>query len=113
MHELSIASSIIEIAEEEVHKAGATRVLKISLDIGALSGVVIEAMEFAMDVAVKNTVLELSEITINKIPGKAKCEDCGFEFPVEELYSPCTKCGSFRLKVTEGNELKIGSMYVE
>ena len=38
MHELSIAKSIVEIAEAEVKKASAQRVEEIQLDIGRLAG---------------------------------------------------------------------------
>ena len=113
MHELSIATSIIDIAEEEVKKADAHKVLEINLDIGELAGVVIEAMEFAMDVVVKNTVLENANVVINKIPGMAKCYDCGKEHPVEDLYSPCPDCNSYRNEIIQGRELKISSLVVE
>lgn len=113
MHELSIATSIIEIAEDEVKKADANIVLEITLDIGSLAGVVIEAMEFAMDVAVNNTVLENAKVVINNIPGIAKCYDCGEEHLVVDLYSPCPKCNSYKNEIIQGRELKIGSLVVE
>jgi len=113
MHELSIASSIIEIAEDEVKKADAQKVLEIDLDIGLLGGVVIEAMEFAMDVAVKNTVLEDAKVIINQIPGMAKCQECGKEHEVEDLFSPCPNCNSYRNEIISGRELRIGSLIVE
>ena len=58
MHELSIAMNVIEIADEYAAKANATVVKEIEIEVGELSGVVLDALEFAMEVAVKNTILE-------------------------------------------------------
>jgi hydrogenase nickel incorporation protein HypA/HybF len=113
MHELSIATSIINISEEEVQKAGATRVLEINLEIGELAGVVIEAMEFAMDVAVRGTVLEYAKVNIITIPGRARCDDCSEEFNVHDMFTPCPECKSFKNNIVSGKELKIESLNVE
>ena len=59
-------------------------VSEISIEVGGLSGVVEEALEFAMDEAVKNTVLKDAKRTIIRIPGKLKCLACFHEFEVED-----------------------------
>jgi Zn finger protein HypA/HybF involved in hydrogenase expression len=43
MHELSIAMSIVEIAEEEADQRGGARVSAVHLKLGALAGVVKDA----------------------------------------------------------------------
>ena len=113
MHELSIAMSIVEIAEQNVRQANRSEVTEIELDVGKLSGVVFDALEFAMVEAVKDTVLENAKRKINCIPGKAKCNDCGCEFEVEDIYTPCPKCASFDNEVISGKELKVKSLIVE
>ena len=52
MHELSIVTGIIDIAEEEAAKAGVKAFSGIDLEIGTLSGIVKEALDFAWDFAV-------------------------------------------------------------
>lgn len=47
MHEVGIAMSIAELAQEEAAKAGGGRIAAVHVRIGALSGVVREALEFA------------------------------------------------------------------
>lgn len=113
MHELSIAVSIVEIAEEYASKADSSEVKEIELDIGALSGVVIEALEFAFKSAVEKTVLENASVKINYIMGKARCLDCDTVFDVEDLYTPCPSCNSFHTEVIEGRELRVKSLTVE
>ncbi|HXV21659.1 MAG TPA: hydrogenase maturation nickel metallochaperone HypA, partial [Desulfuromonadales bacterium] len=46
MHEVGITRSIVEIAERTAREQGAARVLSVTVAIGALSGVVPEAVEF-------------------------------------------------------------------
>ena len=113
MHELSIAVNIVEIAEESTLKEGATVVNEIELEIGNVSGVVLEAMELALESAVKGTLLEKAKIKIITIPGKAKCADCGTVFEIEELYAPCPKCGNPFADIVQGKELKVKSLKVE
>ena len=107
MHELSIAMNIVEIADEESKKAGATKVCEIELEIGTMAGIVIDALEFALDEAKKNSVISDAKITINNIPAKARCLDCDHEFDVEELFTPCPKCNSFRNDIIQGKELRV------
>ncbi len=113
MHELSIAVNIVEIAEESTLKEGATIVNEIELEIGNMSGVVLEAMELALKSAVIGTMLENAKVKITTIPGKAKCSDCGAEFEIEELYAPCPKCSNPFSDIIEGKELKVKSLKVE
>ena len=47
MHELGIALDIAELAAAEAARAGARRVEAVHVRVGALSGVVREALEFA------------------------------------------------------------------
>ncbi len=113
MHELSIAMSIVEIAEENVQQSKLSKVTEIELDVGELSGVVFDALEFAMVEAVKDTVLKDAVRKINRIPGKAKCKECGCVFEVEDIYTPCPECASFENEVINGKELKVKSLIAE
>ena len=67
MHELSIVHNILQIAIEEVNKTNAVKVDQIDLDIGILSGIEIEALDFAWRACTKNTVLEGAKRNIFKV----------------------------------------------
>jgi hydrogenase nickel incorporation protein HypA/HybF len=113
MHELSIALEIIEIAEEQVKKANALTVSEIELEIGELSGVEVDALEFALEVAVKDTVLSGAKRTVDVVHGRARCNDCSDEFPVEDLFTPCPECQGFNTRIIQGQELRVKSLFVE
>jgi len=104
--------NIVEIAETEVKKANATKVSEITLEIGKMAGVVIEALEFAMEEAVKDSVLQNSKLIIKEKAAKAKCDKCNHIYEIEEIYSPSPKCQSFYSDVIEGKELKVLSMSI-
>lgn len=110
MHELSIAMSIVEIAEENAACSGVKTINEIQIEVGVLSGVVHEALEFAMEEAVKNTVLQNAKRVVINIPGKAKCNECKFEFELNDIYTPCPKCSSFNNEIISGQELRVKSM---
>ena len=113
MHELSIAMSIVDICAEETEKAGANKVTMVELDIGSMSGVVIEALEFAWDAATQNSVADGSELRIQKIEARAKCRECAQEFDVDNFYSPCPGCGAFGYEIFKGQELKVRAITVD
>jgi hydrogenase nickel incorporation protein HypA/HybF len=113
MHELSIAMSIVEIAEENAKNANTSVINEIELDIGSQSGVVLEALEFAMQSAVQGTMLEKAEIKINSIPAKAVCSQCQNEFYIKELFEACPECGNPFCEIIQGKELKVKSLKAE
>lgn len=113
MHEFSIAINIVEIAEEEAEKANSTAVTQLILDVGTMSGIEFLALETALEMAVKNTLLERAEIGINRIQAKAKCSDCQHEFDIENAFDSCPKCGGLFHQTLCGKELKVKSLVVD
>lgn len=112
MHELSIVMSIIDLANKEVVKAQAEKVDSIELEIGTLSGVEMEALDFAWEIAVKNTVMENAERKIHRTKAKARCADCGHIFFSKSLYDECPKCGQYFNEILSGRELRVKTLTV-
>ncbi len=113
MHEMSIALSIIDIATKEAQKAGSDKITEIELEIGTLSGVEIEAMKFAMEFAVKNTLLENATVKIHEIPARFRCKTCMREFESDDQFSVCPDCNSYDQDIITGKELRVKSLVVE
>lgn len=113
MHELSIAASIIELVDQEARKAEAKTVSKVELDVGKLSGVEIEALEFAWEMVIKNTVAENAELVINHLDARSKCEDCGETFITVGFFSPCPGCGGFHHLTFQGKELQVKAITID
>ncbi len=113
MHEFSIAMSIIDAVEIEAKKAEALTVSAITLDVGTMAGIEYYALDTALEMAVKGTLLENAGITVNKIQAKARCKDCNFCFEIREVTDLCPSCSSMFHIVTGGKELKIRSIVIE
>ena len=104
--------SIVNIAEDQVKKAAATRVDKIELEIGDLAGIELSALDFAWGPATRNSVLEHAEREIIQIPGRARCMECDAEFQVENLFDLCPQCQSFVTELLSGKGLRVKALTV-
>lgn len=112
MHELSIALGIVDIAEKETKKAGASKVDLIELEIGALSGVELDSLEFVWPNAVEGTVLEKAKKEIDFIKAVGYCMECDVEFPMEFVYDNCPKCKGYLKNIIKGKELRVKALEV-
>lgn len=112
MHEVSIAASIVKIAEEELKKNSGRSIDALHLEIGSLSGVVIESLRFALEVSKKDGVLEKANIQIDEIPAKVKCRSCSFEFKADDYFVVCPECQGIHLDFLSGRSLQIKSIVI-
>ncbi|MFO5440064.1 MAG: hydrogenase/urease maturation nickel metallochaperone HypA, partial [Dolichospermum sp.] len=58
------------------------------------------------------TLVEGARLEIFEIPGMAKCRECCTNFYVEKPFGIC-ECGSIKLDIIAGEELKIKEIEVE
>lgn len=109
MHELAIASSIVELA---VGAARGHKVIRVNLEIGKLSGVVPEAIAFCFPEVAIGTTAEGADLVIADIDGMARCEACGNTFATPDLLTTCG-CGSCRFQRLSGEELNLKSIEID
>jgi hydrogenase nickel incorporation protein HypA/HybF len=108
MHEMAITQSVVDSVCE--HAAG-RRVHSVRVQVGALCGVVPDAMEFCFGLATEGTVADGASLNLDIQPGSARCRTCGDEFAMPDLILLCP-CGSADVEVLAGRDLKILSMEV-
>jgi len=113
MHELSLAMSLVELAESETIRSGSTAIISVDVLIGRLAGIDPEALKFMLDLSKKNTLLDHAFINFELVNGKGRCRACHSEFPVDTLAPVCPGCHGISIEVTGGDELRIVSMEVE
>ena len=112
MHELSVVMSILDIAEEEAKARNARKIEEIELEIGKLSGVEIESLNFIWETAVENTILEGAHKYIQHIEGQAWCPNCDQRFIIDQLFDPCPTCGNYFTNLLKGQELRVKSLVI-
>jgi hydrogenase nickel incorporation protein HypA/HybF len=109
LHELSITQSMVELCEKN---ADGRKVLSVIMEIGELSGVVPDAVEFCFEACSRDTLLDGARLIIERIPGQGRC-GCGAESPVSSYFDPCPVCGGFGMSVIAGEELRVRELEVE
>ncbi len=114
MHEMSLTEGVVRILEDQAATHGFTRVKTIWLEIGELSTVVPESMEFCFGAVAKGSPLtEGARLEIIRIPGTAWCMDCSGSVVVASRIDLCPQCGGAKLAVTTGEEMRIKELEVE
>ena len=102
MHEFSIAVNMVDIALDYAGRSNAEIVNEIELEIGDLSGVVIDAMTFAMEAATKGTILEKAKLKITQVPGKGRCRRAVIFSPSKIFMMPVLVAGLTIPKLSAG-----------
>lgn len=112
MHEVSLAGGILKIAEDAVKRENLSRVTQLRLEAGALSGVEIRALRFALEAIAPQTCLEGARIDIETPAATAWCMSCSTSVPMAGRGDACPQCGGYRLQPTSGMELRVIDMIV-
>ena len=112
MHELSIAMSIVEMAQEEADRRDVT-IDAVHLDLGPLSGVVADALLFSYEIACNGTALEGSRLVIRQVSIEVYCPACKAEKILSSMqWFCCPECGAPTSEVIHGKELQITALEI-
>jgi len=115
MHELSVALRIVESLDQEL--AGEEEglvVTAVSIQVGTLTGLVPEALQFSWDLATEGGLLQGSKLDIQVIDALGYCEVCQTQQSLTNLQSiRCPVCQTPISQITGGNELEILTVEVE
>lgn len=112
MHEMSLAGGILRVVEDAAARENFTRVARLKLEAGALAGVEIGALRFALEAMQPGTVLQGAAIEIDEPPGIAWCMACCESVEISARGDACPRCGGWRLTPTGGTELKVRELIV-
>lgn len=114
MHELSVALSLVDLACEEARRLGGVRIHALHVNVGALSGVVKEALAFAFDAAANGTEIEGARLEVHEIPVTVWCDACASEHILLHLQPrKCPVCASPTPRLLAGDDLLLASLEVE
>jgi len=102
----------VDQALEQAQLAGAVRVHVLRLRVGALSGVVPDALEFACEAVTRGTIAEGARLEIERVPAACWCAGCHAEFSSDDFASDCPRCGRLSSELRRGRELEFTSMEI-
>jgi hydrogenase nickel incorporation protein HypA/HybF len=112
MHELSLADNIVRLVQEAAQREQFDAVALLRLEAGALAGVELHALRFALAAIVHGTCLEGAQIEIETSAGRAWCPACNTEIAVESRIDPCPQCGGAPVKILSGTHLRVRDLLV-
>jgi hydrogenase nickel incorporation protein HypA/HybF len=113
MHELGITENIVNITLAKADEAQASKVLKINLVIGELSGFVADCIQFYFDTLSKDTIAQGAALHFETVPAQLRCRNCSAVFNPRDTLWSCPECGSQSVEIFKGRELFIESVEVE
>ncbi len=104
---------MIDIAAETARKNGGGRVETLYLKLGALSGVVKDALLFSWELACADTPLEGSRLEIEEIPLVVRCSNCEADRMLESINMFfCPVCNLSASQIIQGKELEITALEI-
>ena len=112
VHEMSLCESVLEILQQSAQREAFSSVKRVWLEIGALSCAEPEAMRFSFDVVMKGTLAEGATLEIIEVPAMARCDHCSQDVEVSGYGDPCPLCGSDRLAMIGGDQLRVKELEV-
>jgi hydrogenase nickel incorporation protein HypA/HybF len=119
MHELSIASGLVDKLLDFAEKNPEKKIVEVRLAVGELSHIQHEQLRFSYEAITAETPLEGSTLEIEKIDAMVKCSHCSYRgrpkywdgalsgIPVATL--ACPSCGK-AAEATDGHECAIRSI---
>ena len=110
MHEIGIAQDLSAIIIETAENENLSKVTKVYVTLGKLVQIVPEIFEFAFREAVRDSIAEDAELSIELVPVIIKCRSCGNHFQAEDNMFYCNLCSSTDVDVIQGKELFIKSI---
>jgi hydrogenase nickel incorporation protein HypA/HybF len=108
MHELSVASAVVDTA---LRHAEGRRLLVVTLRVGELRQVIPDSLAFYWGVVTRETAVEGARLEQVVVPVRMRCEACAHEFEPELMFR-CPACGGAG-EVVAGDELEVDSIEVE
>ena len=113
MHELSITQSILSIALEQAEAAKASKITKINLMIGELTGIVDDCVQFYFELLSKDTIAAGAELSFDRPSTQLHCTSCGANFSPDNIVWTCPRCNEQGIEIVSGRECSVTSIEVE
>ncbi len=114
MHEMSYVLRFVNLALQKAQEAGASRVVSLTVDVGAMTDIVPEYLYKYYPEAVAGTIMEGSQLKVEVIPVKIRCARCGAQYHPEKSNSyACPGCGSTAGEICQGRGMRLRELSLE
>lgn len=111
MHEFALAEEIIVTLENKLAD-DFPKMTSLYIDVGAFSGVVMESLQFGLDLILKERGLTETMVRLHLVPARVTCE-CGEKYSIQSVFEACPACSSLNRSVETGTDILIQSVDLE
>ncbi|MGI6642983.1 MAG: hydrogenase maturation nickel metallochaperone HypA [Bacillota bacterium] len=109
MHETSLVMNAIKLVVQDATRRRLTRITRIDLEVGELSGAYPHALRESFPIASKGSIAQDAELVITEIPATMHCSTCSTSFNPTISGWVCPSCGSGDCALIRGMELQVVS----
>ncbi len=115
MHEISLVQGLLQQLHDIAAQHNTSRVLKVTMVVGPLSGVVVDSFTFGFDILTKDDELVKDATLEIVIPEVAyRCSNCStVQKTSGERPERCESCGDNLLIAEDGNDLILQQVEME
>ncbi|MBL0708788.1 MAG: hydrogenase/urease nickel incorporation protein HypA [Sulfurimonas sp.] len=113
MHEYSIVQSLLDSCEDHARKNNATKVSKVVVKIGIMSGVEPSLLQTAFDTFKEKTICEEAEFIINIQEVIIRCNSCQERSKIKNLDYSCPRCKSVDIEIIDGEDMFLMHLELE
>ena len=104
MHEMSLVQALLTQLADLAAEHGKKRVVTVTLDIGPLSGVVIDSFQFGFDIlSAESSLTKGAKLIVNNPPATYQCIRCGHRQSAPVRPDQCPECDE-TLLIPEGGD---------
>jgi hydrogenase nickel incorporation protein HypA/HybF len=107
MHEVGLMQEAVRIAATHAQSSGAARIYVMTMRIGALAGVEVEALRLAFEVVTQGTTAEGATLQLEKVPVGCWCNGCERVFQPADCVFRCPKCHHPSTDIRQGREFEV------
>jgi hydrogenase nickel incorporation protein HypA/HybF len=104
---------MLSLALEKAREAGASKITRLNLALGELSGVVGECVRQYFEVLSQDTIARDAVFSYETKPVVLRCRRCGKDFTPADHRWTCPGCGELSIEIVSGRECNLESIEVE
>lgn len=113
MHELAVTKEILNLALHHAQKEDAQQVTALHLQIGALSSIIDDSVQFYWDIISQGSLCQGAILHFHRTPARFHCQDCDQLYALERELTACPNCNGIHIKIVSGQEFQLTSLDIE
>jgi hydrogenase nickel incorporation protein HypA/HybF len=112
MHEVGLMQEALQIALMHAERNDARQIHALTVRIGPLAGVDVQALRLAFEVVKADTLATEAVLNLEETPIRCWCAKCRQSFKPADCVCRCPRCRQLSADIREGREFAVVSVEV-